>query len=119
MALPLAPGVQVGETHDCRLHKAADTSGNLLGIWFLGSEDVLLAAAGGSGEGGRAGSPCQGGGIPGCGVHLPGPCWGAGCAWWRWEQLPGVLVADAGSASGWRRAARNFLLCSKWLPLQV
>lgn len=89
MALPLAPGVQVGETRDCHLHKAADTSGNLLGIWFLGSEDVLLAAAGGSGEGGRAGSPCQGGGIPGCERAL------------AWSVLGSWLCAvEVGAAAG-------------------
>lgn len=35
MALPLAPGAQVGETWACRLLNAAGTSGNLFGVWFL------------------------------------------------------------------------------------
>lgn len=73
----------------CHLHKGADISGNLLGVWFLGSEDMLLAVAGGSGEGGRADSPCRGGGIPGYERAL---AWSVLGSW--------LYVVEAGAAVG-------------------
>ena len=122
MALPLAPGAQVGETRGCHLRNAADTSGNLSWVEFLVQKMCCLQAAGSGDEGGQpvpgwwhslAGSvclpdPCLG--SPLCVVEVGAAAGGAaGCCWL-------CIRAVQGHGAGVRE---TFFFCSKRQPLEV
>lgn len=108
MALPLAPGVQVGETCGCHLLNAAGTSGNLFWVWFLFQkmcclllQTVMMRLGGWSAHVVVVAIPSWERVFAWSVFGEPVVCGGSSC----WRLLLALHLGDAGT---WRRGARNF-----------